>query len=240
MADERQLVDAFVALADTLVDDYDIVELMHRLSNECTQLLGAAAAGLLLADQRGGLQVIAASAEESWLLELFQVQSQEGPCLDSFHTGEVVTVPDLDHAVDRWPAFVEKAREQGFVSVHALPMRLRKEVIGTLNIFGASTVPMTDGELRIAQGLADVATIGILQERALRRAEQLAEQLQTALTSRVVIEQAKGVLAERSGVSTADAFERMRLHARSRNLRLADVALGVVEGRLDIATVVGE
>jgi GAF domain-containing protein len=240
MADQTQLVHAFVGLADTLVDDYDMVELMHRLSDECTELLGVAAAGLLLADQRGGLQVVAASAEETRLLELFQVQNDEGPCLDCFSTGDVVTAADLDAAADRWPGFVGKAREIGFRSVYALPMRLRKEVIGTLNLFGASTEVMDDTDLRIAQGLADVATIGIMQERALRRAEQLAEQLQTALTSRIIIEQAKGVLAERGQLDMGAAFEQLRKHARNNNRRLAEVALDVVEGRLAITEVLAD
>jgi GAF domain-containing protein len=238
MADESQLVEAFVTLADTLVDEFDVVDLMHLLSDECTRLLGATAAGLLLADQRGGLQVVAASSEETRLLELFQVQRNEGPCLDCFRTGAIVAVPDLDQAADRWPLFVQKARAAGFQSVHALPMRLRNEVIGTLNMFGAAPRVIGETELRIAQGLADVATIGLLQERTVREAELLAEQLQTALTSRIIIEQAKGVLAERGHVDMGTSFTQLRAYARNHNRRLVEVASDVVEGRLDLADVV--
>jgi len=232
MVDQAKLVETFVGLADTLVDDFDVVDMMHRLSTDCVEVLEATAAGLLLADQRGGLQVIAASAEESWLLEVFQVQSNEGPCLDCFRTGTVVNVGNLGEEIDRWPAFVPKAREAGFASVLALPMRLREQIIGTLNIFGASEGRLSDEGLRIAQGLADVATIGVLQERALRQSEQLAEQLQTALTSRIVIEQAKGVVAATDGVDMGTAFQRLRAHARNHNRRLVEVASDVVEGRL--------
>jgi GAF domain-containing protein len=237
MADEAQLVDAFVGLADTLVDDFDVVELMHRLSDECTRLLGASAAGLLLADQRGGLQVIAASAEETRLLELFQVQRNEGPCLDCFRTGNVVVVPDLDEATHVWPLFADKARDAGFRAVTAVPMRLRREIIGTLNLFGHSPGALDEPSLKVAQGLADVATIGVLQQRALRRAEELAEQLQSALTGRIVIEQAKGVLAERGRLDMGAAFRRIRAHARNHNLLLTGVAADIVNGRLDPADV---
>jgi GAF domain-containing protein len=231
MAQQQQLAEAFVDLADTLVDQYDVVEFMHRLSDHCVTLLDAAAAGLLLADHRGNLSVIAASAEETRLLELFQLQNDEGPCLDCYRTGHPVSVGDLAAESERWPRFSKHAHEQGFRSVHALPMRLRDHTIGTLNLFGSKAGPMPEQDLRVAQALADVATIGILQERAIHRAEILAEQLQSALNSRVVIEQAKGLLAANGDLSMDEAFLRLRAHARNNNLRLSALAADLIERR---------
>jgi transcriptional regulator with GAF, ATPase, and Fis domain len=238
MAQQQQLAEAFVDLADTLVDQYDIVEFMHRLSDHCVALLDAGAAGLLLADHRGNLSVIAASAEQSRLLELFQLQNDEGPCMDCYRTGEPISVGDLAAESQRWPRFSQAASDQGFRSVHALPMRLREEVIGTLNLFGTQVGSMTAADLRVAQALADVATIGILQERSIQRAEVLAEQLQTALNSRVVIEQAKGLLSANGSLSMDEAFQRLRSYARNNNRRLSELANDLVERRLSAAVVV--
>jgi hypothetical protein len=235
MGQEQQLSEAFVALADSLVADYDVADMLHRLTGHCVALLDVAAAGLLLADQRGNLQVVAASSETSRVLELLQLQHDQGPCLDCYRTGAAIAVPDLDLAADRWPIFTAEARAAGYRSVYALPMRLRDDVIGTLNLFGSG--PLLDADTRIGQALADVATIAILQERAIRHQEMLAEQLQHALTSRIVIEQAKGVLAERGGLDMEQAFDRLRRHARNTNTRLTDVARGVVDGSLDSRTV---
>jgi len=234
MVEASQLANTFVALADTLVDEYDVVDLMHRLSDECVSLLGAEAAGLLLADQRGSLQVIGASAERSRVLELLQLEADAGPCLDCYRTGRTVIVPDLQDEAHRWPVFSAAASDVGFGSVYALPLRLRAEIIGTLNLFGARNQILDQDALSLAQGMADVATIGILQERAIRHSELVAEQLQSALTSRVVIEQAKGVLAEYSRLDMNVAFERLRVYARNHNRRLSDVASDIVERRLDI------
>ena len=231
MPNEQQLAEAFVDLADTLVTDYDVVELMQRLSEHFVTLLDATAAGLLLADPRGNLQVMAASAEQSRLLELFQVQNDEGPCLDCYRTGAPVQVADLAADDQPWPAFAARALEAGFRSVQALPMRLRDEVIGTVNLFGASPGVIDDAALRVGQALADVATIGILQERALHRAEILAEQLQTALNSRVIIEQAKGLIAAKGDLSVDEAFSLLRRYARDHNRRLSELAMQLVEGR---------
>lgn len=233
MSRQQQLGEAFVALADSLVADFDVADLLHRLADHCVTLLDVAAAGLLLADQRGSLQVVAASSETSRLLELFQLQHDQGPCLDCFRTGATVTVPDVDLATDRWPIFAAETRAAGYRSVHALPMRLRDEMIGTLNLFGSRPGPLDDADVRIGQALADVATIAILQERAIRHSEMLAEQLQHALTSRIVIEQAKGVLAERGNLDMDQAFDRLRRHARNTNTRLTDLARGIVDGTVD-------
>lgn len=224
-----QLADVFVEMADTLVDDFDVIDFLHVLAERCVQLLGVSAAGLLLTDQQGALQVVAASSERTRLLELFQLQTDQGPCVDCFRTGQPVSVTDLPTA-GRWPRFTAAAAEVGFVAVHALPMRLREEVIGALNLFDTVRGTLDSGTLRIGQALADVATIGLLQQRAIHRRDVLTEQLQTALNSRILIEQAKGVLAERLHVDLADAFTMLRGSARSHNRRLSDLAQAVVDG----------
>jgi GAF domain-containing protein len=234
VAREAALVEAFVRLADTLVDDYDVIELFHGLCADCVTLLPADAAGLLLTDQRESLQVVSASTEQAHLVELFQLQSQQGPCLDCFRGSEVVRADDLSTET-RWPLFRERAREYGFAAVHALPMRLRGQTIGALNLFHREPLVMTDSDLSVGQALADVATIAILSDRNTRERELLTEQLQAALTSRVVIEQAKGILAERGAIGLEEAFTRLREHARRTNQRLSELARGVVTGTSDTA-----
>jgi GAF domain-containing protein len=230
MSREQHLAAAFVELVDTLVDDYDVVDLLDRLAGHSVRLLGATAAGLLLDDQRGGgLRVLAASSERSRLLELFQLQTDQGPCLDCVRTGQPVSVPDLNDAADRWPRFVPMAAQQGFRAVHALPLRLRNQTIGALNLFHDQPATLTPDDLQLGQALADAATIGILHERAIRRGETLIEQLQTALNSRIIIEQAKGFLADRGGLDVDQAFDLLRGYARDHNLRLSDTARRVVE-----------
>ncbi|WP_119290252.1 GAF and ANTAR domain-containing protein [Streptomyces sp. YIM 130001] len=224
-----RLTEVFVELADTLVDDFDLLDFLHGLTEKCVEVLGVAAAGLLLTDERDRLQLVAASTERTRLLELFQLQTEQGPCVDCFRTGEPVSVADLS-ATDRWPHFTEAAAEVGFASVHALPMRLRAEVIGALNLFHVEPHVLDEETRRVGQALADVATVGLLQQRAIRHRDSLTEQLQTALNSRILIEQAKGVLAERLGLDVDVAFMRIRTEARTRNLRLADLARDIVEG----------
>jgi transcriptional regulator with GAF, ATPase, and Fis domain len=229
---ETRLLAAFVEMADTLVDDYDIADVLHQLVWHCAELLDAVAAGLMLADQRGNLQVLAASTEQTRLLELFQLQTNEGPCLDCFHTGEPIAVPDVSLATQRWPRFASEALREGFRSVHAVPMRLRRQTIGALNFFGRRPGPLGEQDLRVARALADTATIGILQERAIRRSEVLTEQLQTALNNRITIEQAKGLLAHATGLEMDQAFEALRAHARSTSTRLSEIAHQLVTGTL--------
>lgn len=235
-AREPGLVDAFVVLADTLVDDYDVIDLLHHLVETCTQLLAADTAGILLSDGRGQLQVMAYSTEGVRLLELLQLQTHEGPCVDCFHTGRAVSAPDLTKTADRWPQFAPRAVQEGFRAVHALPMRLRSVTIGALNLFSIPPGPLLPDDLRVGQALADVATIGILHERALRRSEILTEQLQTALNNRIIIEQAIGVLAERTGLDFPDVFTRLRAYARRNRARLSDVARGVIDGSMSLDT----
>jgi GAF domain-containing protein len=219
-----------VLLADTLVEDYDVVDLLDRLVVTAVALLDVTAAGLLLDDQRGNLAVVASSSEETRLLEVFQLQSQQGPCLDCVSTASPVSSGDLATDLARWPVFVPAAQEAGFGAVLAVPMRLRAQTIGALNLFQAEPVLPAPENARLAQALADVATIGILQQRSAHRSSMVAEQLQNALNSRVGIEQAKGVLAERRGVSMEAAFAVLRRHARDRNLKLSEVAQQVVRG----------
>jgi len=226
---EVQLADVFVEMADTLVDDFDVIEFLHVLTERCVQLLGVSAAGLLLTDGQDTLQLVAASSERTGLLELFQLQTDQGPCVDCFRTGQPVSVADVPSA-GRWPRFTAAAAEVGFAAVHALPMRLRDQVIGALNLFDTNPGALDEGRLRVGQALADVATIGLLQERAIRHRDVLTEQLQNALNSRILIEQAKGVLAERLHVDMANAFVVLRGGARNQNRRLTELAQAVVDG----------
>jgi len=227
---ERQLAEAFVEMADTLVDDFDVLEFLHRLTIRCVQVLDVAATGVLLTDQRGALRVVAASTEETRLLELLQLQTDQGPCPECFHTGRPVAAADLAAFSKQWPDFVLSAQRIGFASAHALPMRLRTDVIGTLNLFGARPGALDRDTIRLGQALADVATIGLLQARTIRHQETLAEQLQLALNSRVIIEQAKGVLAERRSVDMDQSFAMLRATARTSNRRLSELARAVVDG----------
>lgn len=226
---EIQLADVFVEMADTLVDDFDMIDFLHLLTERCVQLLGVSAAGLLLADGQGTLQVVAASSERTRLLELFQLQTDQGPCLDCYRSGQPVSVVDLLSA-GRWPRFTAAAAEVGFASVYALPMRLRAEVIGALNLFDVTASILDADKVRVGQALADVATIGLLQHRAIRDRDVLTAQLQAALNTRVLIEQAKGVLAERLHLDVSAAFSVLRGEARRRNRRLSELAQAIVDG----------
>ena len=220
-------------LADTLVADFDVVELLTRLADRCVDVLDVDAAGLMLAGPDGDLRVMASSSEAMRLLELFELQSEEGPCLDCYRSGQPVVNQDLAAANGRWPRFAAEALAAGFRSVHALPMRLRGTVIGALNLFHVEAGEMQDADVEAAQALADVATIAILQHRATLEAQVVNQQLQNALNSRVVIEQAKGVVAEREHLNMEQAFSVLRNHARNRNLRLVDVAQAVISGSID-------
>jgi GAF domain-containing protein len=234
---EQRLAELFVTLADTLVDDYDVVDLLDQVVTACVDLLGVSAAGMLLHDQRGNLAVIASSSEETRLLEIFQLQNNEGPCLDCVRTGQPVTSADLADEHSRWPLFVPSALAAGFRSVAAVPLRLREEIIGGLNLFDEQAQPVPSSDQLLAQALADVATIGILNRQSAHRRNVVAEQLQHALNSRVVIEQAKGVIAERENVHMTTAFASLRHHARTHQVKLTDVALAVVRGELIIEAV---
>lgn len=226
----ERLANAFVGLADTLVADYDVVELAQQLIDSSMSLLPIAAAGIVLGDAYGELHVFASSSEQTWLLELLELESGMGPCLEAYRTGQPNIVDDLTVDPQRWPAFAERAGEYEFRSMTALPMRLREERVGALNVFRAESGPLSHSDVAVGQALADVATIGILHQRIMTRSELVNQQLQTALNTRVVIEQAKGVLAERGAIDMDEAFLVLRNHARSTHRRLADLAREVVDG----------
>ena len=210
MISTQRLSRVFVEVADTLVADFDLIEFLHNLADHTAAVSDAAAVGLMLADEQGQLHYMAASTEGARHLELFQLQHAEGPCLDCYRTGQPVTISDLSVEDSRWPAFTPRARQAGVRSVHAFPMRLRDRVIGALNVFDEDPVSFRPDDVRVVQALADIATIAIIQERAISRAETLTEQLQGALNSRIVIEQAKGMIAQRHGVDVDTAFDRLR------------------------------
>jgi transcriptional regulator with GAF, ATPase, and Fis domain len=228
--DERQLAEAFVEIADTLVDDFDLIEFLHRVTARCAEVLEVSAAGLLLTDQRGALRVVAASTEQTRLLELLELQTDEGPSAECFHNGRSVAVADLSGTSGRWPRFAAEALHIGFASTHALPMRLRTDVIGALNLFSTQQGALPAETIRLGQALADVATIALLQARAISHRDTVAEQLQTALNSRIIIEQAKGVIAERRRLDMDGSFTLLRSAARTSNRRLSEVARAVVDG----------
>ncbi len=233
MEREALLTRTFVELADTLVDEFDVIDLLTILTDRCVELLGAAAAGLLVADAEGRLRVTAASSERTRLLELFALQNEEGPCLDCYRTGHAVVNEDLA-AGSGWPHFAPEALEAGFRAVHALPMRLREVVVGSLNLFMAGPGPLSKADVSVAQGLADVATIAILQSQAVQRAEALADQLHHALNSREAVEQATGVVAQRAGIDTDEAVARLRRYARSHGAQMGAVARALIAGALPL------
>jgi len=235
----ERLANAFVGLADTLVADYDVIELAQQLIDTSMNVLPITAAGILLGDSKGELHVFASSSEQTRLLEVLQVEADVGPCLDAYRAGEPVTAADLSAAATRWPAFAERATEYGFRSVTALPLRLRTERVGALNLFRAEVGDMPPADVSVAQALADVAAIGILHQRILTRSEMVNQQLQMALNTRLIIEQAKGVLAERGGLDMDQAFKLLRAHARSTSTRLADLARSVVDGA-DTSRILGQ
>jgi GAF domain-containing protein len=222
------LAGLFVEVADTLVVDFDIVEFLQMVTTRTADITRADAAGLLLADEHNHLQFMAASTESVRMLELFQLQAEEGPCRDCYRFGAPVVNTDLSHAASRWPRFAPEAVSAGYLAVHAFPLRHRDTVIGALNLFSATVGRIEADDVKIIQALADVATIGLLQQRALAHSAILTEQLRGALDSRVAIEQAKGALARMRGVSVDEAFTLMRDHARRNHLRLTDLALAVV------------
>ena len=228
MISVTQLLDVFVDVTDTLVEDFDLVDFLHTLTSNAAKVSGAAAAGLVLTDHQDRVRYMASSNQEGKTLELFQIQNEDGPCLDAITSGRPVVNADLGQAGDRWPKFAPAARAAGFQSVHAFPMRLRNETIGALNIFGEDQWTFDPEDVRLVQALADVATIAVLQERTRHESELVTGQLQSALTSRIVIEQAKGALARAESISPPEAYDVMLVTARSTGQRLTDIARAVI------------
>jgi transcriptional regulator with GAF, ATPase, and Fis domain len=229
---ERDVTNAFVSVASSLATGYDVVDLLSTLTTECAQLLDVASAGLLLADQLGVLHVLAASSEHARLLEVTQLKGDEGPCVDCYRTGKPIAVPDLDDVVLRWPLFVAAAQSVGFASVHALPMRLGSNVLGALGLFGTTAGALNDDDLSLGQALADVASVALVQDTSAADKAVINEHLQRALTSRVIIEQAKGVIAQQGQLEMGVAFEVLRRYARNNDLRVTNVAQAVTSRSL--------
>jgi GAF domain-containing protein len=237
MLREAELARTFIEVADTLVDDFDVIDLLTLVADRCVEVLGVDAAGLMVAaEDDGELRVVASSSETMRVLELFELQAEEGPCPECYRTGLAVVDHPLLADDDRWPMFSPRAIEAGFQTVYAFPMRLRNKVIGAVNLFCAGPGGLSAVDVSAAQAFADIATIAILQQRAVADAQTINAQLTTALNSRVVVEQAKGIVAERSAVPMERAFALLRSHARNRNLRLDDVARNIIDGtlRLDV------
>jgi GAF domain-containing protein len=235
---EERLAAAFVELADTLVRDFDVIQFLHVLVEHCVDLLDVAAAGVLLATPAGEVVDIAASDERTRKLELFGIEWDEGPCRDCFHAGGVPLADarlDTPAAARQWPRFAPRAVEAGFTSVAAAPLRLHSQVIGALNLFQDQPGPLGAGHLRLGQALADTACIGILQQRAVNEQTVIAVQLQEALDSRIVIEQANGYLARHRGQGVEEAFGALRGYARAHRMKLTVVARQVLNGEGDPA-----
>ncbi len=236
MSRESLISSTFLQLADTLVADFDIIDLLTMLADRCVELVDADAVGILLADKGGNLRVMAASSEQARLLELFQLQNEQGPCLEAYTSGEPANCTELREALERWPRFTPYAVGAGFEGVYALPLRLRDSIIGALNLFRIQAGTMPAADVKLAQALADVASVAILQDQATRETLVRDIQLRSALDSRVVIEQAKGMLSERTGMDMAEAFNLIRHYARASNLRLTGVAEQIVAGTLSLDT----
>ena len=232
MANQQRLVETLVGLADTLVDDYDVIDFMQTLAERSVELLDVSAAGIMLADGDGRLRHAACSSEQMRLVELLELQLEEGPCFDAFRHQTAVRSDTAEDTASRWPRFAPHARDGGFVAASAVPLRLRGQAVGALNLFSARAGALDDEDLAVAQAMADIATIGILQERLIRDQSVLTAQLETALQSRVIIEQAKGIVAERDCINVDDAFLRIRRFSRNTNRLLSDTARGIVDGTL--------
>lgn len=231
---DRELFETFATLADTLVAGFDVVDLLQTLVESCVRMLHISAAGILLINGDGELEVVASTSEAARLVELMQLSAEAGPCIDSFETGTVVSVPDIRESPVEWGRYRTEALQQGFHSVYAVPLRLRETTIGALNLLNTTTGALAAGDVRIARALADVATIGILHERAMVESGVVREQLSQALQSRVLIEQAKGVISHLHSTSTDEAFTILRSYARSNRMLLSVVAQKVVTRELII------
>lgn len=232
---ETRITSAFVAVADTLTSNFDVVDLLHTLVQECTSILDTDAGGLMLVDGAGTLQLMTSTSEAADFVEIMQLGADSGPCIDCFTSGIAVTVPDIEDTGGRWPTFREAALQRGFRAAHATPLRLRGEVIGTMNLFAVRPGLLSERDAAVAQALSDVATIGIIQERIVREGTILAEQLHRALDSRILVEQAKGMLSHSFSVTMDEAFEVLRTYARTNNLTIRAVSSGISDRSISIS-----
>ncbi|MBX0299296.1 GAF and ANTAR domain-containing protein [Cryobacterium sp. 1639] len=237
---EELINDAFVRVASTLVDSYDVLDMLSTLMNTCTELLSVQAGGILLLDSSNELELVASTSEEAELVEIMIVAAGAGPCIDCFETGTVVSVPDIERDLRDWPRFRRTALEQGFKAAHATPLRLHGEVIGAMNLLSTTTGALSDRDAQLAQALADVATVGILHERSLRQPEIVAAQLHLALDTRILVEQAKGVLAQLRSCTMSEAFDALRSYAREHSVTLRSAAEGVVNRTISVDELVGQ
>jgi GAF domain-containing protein len=235
---ESRLNSAFLTLSDTLTDDYDVVELLQTLVDECVGIFDVEAAGIMLADASGRLQLVASSSQKADLVEIMQLDAGLGPCVQSYETGKTVSVGNIEEDGTPWPEFTAVALAQGFHAIYAIPMKLRGDVIGTLNLLSTSVGALGARDAEAARALTDVATIGVLQERVSRGRSQIADQLQHALDSRIVIEQAKGIISQVGSLDMDQAFDAMRKFARSRSIGLHLVATMIINRSLDVAAVI--
>jgi GAF domain-containing protein len=232
---EQRINEAFVKVADTLMDSYDIVDLLSTLVHECADLLGVEAGGMLIADTFGNLELVASTSEAAEFVEIMQLAAGSGPCVECFTTARAVSVGDIRETEGAWPEFTAAALGRGFRSLHATPMRLRGTVIGTMNLLGMRPGVFDARDVALAQALADVAIIGILQERSLRDPQIISEQLHLALDTRVMIEQAKGVLSHVHSMSMEEAFAALRAHAREHGMSLRAVAAGIIDRSITLS-----
>jgi GAF domain-containing protein len=231
---EEKINDAFVRVAGTLVENYDVVDLLSTLVNTCTHLLGVQAGGILLADSTGELELVASTSEEAEIVEIMIVAAGAGPCIDCYDTGRAVSVPDIEADAASWPRFRRSALQQGFRAAHATPLRLHGEVIGAMNLLSSAAGALSVRDAQLAQALADVATVGILHERSFRQPGFVAAQLHLALDTRILVEQAKGVLAQVRSCTMTEAFSALRSYARDNGITLRDAADGVVNRTISI------
>ncbi len=238
MADQNALTRTLVDLADTLVDEFDVVDLLTMLTDRCIETFTVQGAGVMLAAPIGGaLRLIASSSVVMHDVELYELQASEGPCIECYQSGVPIINQDLAIAVARWPQFTPVATAAGFASVSAVPMRLRGTTIGALNLFGTDKAGLAASEVSAVRAFADVATIAVLQHQAAIDARTVNVQLNHALNSRVTIEQAKGMLAERASIEVDEAFGWLRTYARSHNLRLGELAQDFLDGNVDVKSI---
>lgn len=234
MSREARIIDTLVELADILVTPFEPDDLLYRLVDSCLEVLDAQAAGVLLRDQSGELRAVTATSRDVKELEVFEVALSEGPSYEAFRSGEQVAVDDLANHGHEWPNITSAAQRQGFAACYGFPLRWHDDTVGALNVFlTAAQAPMSMSDQRAGRGLADIATIALLQGQRSSEADARTEQLQQALDNRVLIEQAKGLLGERHGLGAREAFERLRRYCRGHNLSLHQAAQEILEGRLD-------